>query len=306
MTPSKPGLTLKEKTKRPGVNVRAHVAATCRASRSCRRSRCRRIPRFGAGDIQRIGEQGHSIEVAARRSRARDRFAPARPRLRRSPPPRSSVPWQSVSVRGRMVRNDLKPVPGRSISVVNSSIASQPGAVAVAADQIFDVAGIGQRAVTAVRFEVKRDAQIVRRHHVHQRRNEPVDVAALPPPAHVDRAGTRVLDPPGVLLEDRRGRRIGTPRAAERSWLRGQPAAAEWIRPSAGWDSRRTRRQASKMKCRRRSLKRRESDRPGAPCAASAALLEEPKGFNELKGAPNATLIPAATPSPGTIVARLS
>ena len=65
----------------------------------------------------------------------------------------------------------------------------------------FDVAGVGERVAVAIRLEVKRHADVVRRHDVHQRRDEAVHVAVAAPLAHIDRPSARVVDPLRVLFE---------------------------------------------------------------------------------------------------------
>ena len=123
------------------------------------------------------------------------------------------TPWQSVPVGSRIVRNDLNTGPTDAVVVLEQQEAVPVAAIAVVLDQIQEIARVVFRVAFGVGLDVERDVDVVRRHHVHQRRNHFVDVAVGPPPTDVDRAGAGFGNPARVPLHHGGRSRIVQPSA---------------------------------------------------------------------------------------------
>ena len=113
---------------------------------------------------------------------------------------------------GARVRQDgakrLEDRAGRAVFVLVEQEAVPVAAVAVGLDQRQHIARVVAGVVVGVRFHVEGDMDVVRLHHVHQRRDHLVDVAVGPPPADVNRADSCLRNPARVPFHHRGGSRI--------------------------------------------------------------------------------------------------
>ena len=151
-------------------------------------------------------ESASSVRRSKVRAAARGSHRSAAATRRR---PRSRRPGGDAVAIGRGRQQDgakrLEHRSRRAVLVLVQQEAVPMPAIAVGANQGEQIARVVLGMVRRVGLDVEGDVDVVRRHHVHQRRDHLVDIAVGSPPADVDRADAGVGNPPRVPL-DHRGR----------------------------------------------------------------------------------------------------